>query len=405
MVKVSVRAARATVVTILIFSSCTLFFAPEAPVGRESDPERELFVVHSLAETISSVALSDDGTFSAVTPDVQILGAIPNHIIRADELLVVTLSGENALLLVDASTMEIAGRVTGETGRNPMESVWFGTIVPGSTLVATSNLLTGTVTVSDLAGAVAPVEFAVGTAPQAVLVLPGQNGAPVPDEVRLIVANTGFSVSNPADHPFGEATVTELVLTIGAAGDPVTLVSSRTISLGDDSTNPVRFVDFPAENEVVVVCSGVNYGSDGTGSDDGSVVILNRDTLSVEARIDVGRSPGAAVLSSPAIGGHTLYLGGPEGIRAIYRTDGSSGSWNSVVIEIFETDGDDGGFPLISDIALLPGSMGSTECTLYAADFRNNAILRFVVRADGAVDYADRVSVSQGPVALLVDDE
>jgi len=161
----------------------------------------------------------------------------------------------------------------------------------------------------------------------------------------------------------------------------------------DSGTNPTALIDAPSLGELLVVGSGVNYGSDGTGADDGALVVIDRTTLSVEGRYTVGGSPGAGVLV-PEGSGHRLYLAGPGGIRSIYH-DGTQ--WeDSARLEYDATSGSGGSLPFIADLA----RRGEV---IYAADFANNRVLAFGIGSAGALTPRGEVAVSQGPIALLVD--
>lgn len=392
----------AFLVVILLVSGCSLFDSSDTSDGRSVDPRREIFVVHSLAETISSVALNGDGSFGSVQPDLQYLGAVPNHILRLGEELLVTLSGQNELLRLDESTLQVTGRINHGAGNNPMETVSFypgsGTTTLADGLVVTTHLFTDRVRIDDVRGrswqSGPPWTSAAGQAPQALLALPGSSAS----QVRLLVANTAFSTSNPASAPYGDGTVTATTFQLTSSGSrgSLTEIPSEVVNLedGGTGTNPTAIIDAPALNQVLVIGSGVNYGGGGNGADDGTLTILHRDDLSRQDRIVVGDSPGSAVLL-PEGSGHRLYMAGPTGIKSIDH-DGSS--WAASARAEYNATGGGGSLPFIADIARYGN-------TLYAADFANSRLLAFGVGADGALSLRGSLSVSQGPVALLVDVE
>jgi len=251
-----------------------------------------------------------------------------------------------------------------------------------------------------------------GLSPQAILPLsePGEPGT-----VRLVVANTAYSTTRPSDIPFGPATLSVFTLALsGTAAVPqASLDSSETVELEDEGydpntesgLNPVALVDMneidPAIDELLVIGSGINYGSGGSGEDDGTLLVLNRTTLEIKQRIPLGGSPGAAVVLERDDSGLVLLTAGTDGIRSIQRAPGApawTNQWEapSVTTEYTAT----GGLPFLADIV-------SRGDQVYVADFGNNRVLRF--RFDGSgtpgsfLDGPREVrAVSDGPVALLV---
>ena len=382
----------------LLFAGCSVFSNAEdaASDGRSLDRDRELFVIHSLAETISSVELASDGSLADVQADVQYLGAVPNHVLRFGEELVVTLSGQNELLRLDESTLRVTGRLSHGAGSNPMETTSLAV-----DLLATTHLLAGRVQIDDPLdrswSSPQPWTYQVGQAPQALLSLPGSSQS----QVRLLVANTSFSTDSDGASPFGRGTISSMIFEVDRSGtDPrIEQISESTIDLEpsdfdpllDSGSNPTALVDVPALSEVLVVGSGLNYGADGAGADDGVLMTLDRSNVTVKERREIGGSPGAAVLL-PEGTGHRLYLGGPTGIRSIYH---NGTAWAAASRMEYDATGG-GSLPLIADIAYFSN-------TIYAADFANNRILAFSVSGDGSLSLRETVEVSQGPIALLVD--
>lgn len=400
--------ATLTMIIFLALTGCSLIGSSEegAGDGRSVDPDREIFVIHSLAETISSVELSADGTFGPVHSDIQYLGAVPNHIFRYEDELITTLSGQNELLRLDESTLVVTGRVGHGAGSNPMETIQLspsqGTTNLAEGLLATTHLLAGRIRIDDLRNRSwsepPPWIYSVGEAPQALLTLPGANSS----ELRLIVANTSFSTDGGGSSPFGRATLSSMVfrLTESSSAGSLEQISDETIDLeplgfdpsSDSGTNPTALIDAPTLGEFLVIGSGLNYGADGTGADDGRLIVIDRNTSAIKGSYHIGGSPGAGVLVSEG-SGHRLYLGGPTGIRSIYH-EGTQ--WADGSRREFDATGSGGSLPFIADIA---------HCgnTIYAADFANNSVLAFEIGSDGILSRRGEVAVSQGPIALLVD--
>ena len=393
---------------VLLLGGCALIQGPEqgAGDGRSTEPDRELFVVHSLAETISSVELGSAGTLGSVRSDLQYLGAVPNHLLRVGEELIVTLSGQNELLRLDENSLKVVGRINHPAGSNPMETRHLGTAAPLSELadglLVTTHLLAGRVRIDDMhnrsGSEPPPWSYSVGRAPQPLLPLPGDNSG----EVRLLVANTNFSTDSSRTSPFGKATLTAMVFGPSEADSPAGLEMSSTETIDlepsdfdpsvESGTNPTALIDAPGVGEVLVIGSGLNYGAGGTGSDDGVVIALDRNTLALQSRHAVGGSPGAGVLLTEGTG-HRLYLGGPTGITSLYH-DGTE--WIDDPRLEYEATGSGGSLPFIADIAYY-------DETILAADFANNRILAFGVADGGRLSLKQEVAVSQGPIALLVD--
>lgn len=388
-----------------IQGSCDLFTAPDDAGGGRSLPEPtgEIFVLHSLAETLSTVALNADNAVGAVDRDVLLTGAVPNDLVRIGPLLALVASGENALLTVNEDTLRLSRTIDLGTGRNPMRiaALVDATDLPVARwLVAITNLLTDTVSVVDIDGGAVVAEYPVGPSPQTVRALPGTDQS----QIRLVVSNTNFRADRPAEIPYGPGSLTELVLEVASdgAGSPVVgLRSSRSIELEepdhDPATeagiNPGDLVVLPAAGELLVVGSGVNLLPGGAGADDGTVLILDIDTLDILDRISIGGSPARGVLRTDATD-TALYTAGVDGIRRLVRHDAAG--WDS---------------PPSTDAALFAraGATGSliADCLivgerLYAADFAGDRLR--VLHADTAAPLQE-VALSDGPVALLWDDE
>ncbi len=403
----AVKVALACLAAGVVLSNCSLWFAPDTREGRDGDPTRELLIVHGAAETLSSAELDEDGAIIGVDDDVLVLGNIPNAIAYGDteDELLVTLSGENAVLVLDETTLSVLQRIDLGSGRNPMQSVALGAAtVDGAGLVATTSFLAAAVDVHDrrnrvwrVSGGVEtalPLALPTGVAPQALAVTAGAESG----RVRMIVANTAFSASSPPAERYGEGTLSEYRMAIAGAvsGTPtLEIISERLVRFdGFDPTglNPTALVDVASENEMLVVGSGVNLQSDGNGADDGRVIVVDRDTLAVRDIVEVGGSPGSGVLVAEGAG-HRLYLAGPEGIRSVYR-DPVSG-WEEAARSEYDAVGGGGELTLIADIAVFASSV-------YASDFWESRIIRFNRETDGRLVVAETVPVSQGPVAIMV---
>ena len=379
------------VLAVLITGSCQI---PDPGItGRDADPGDEVLVIHSLAETMTSIALHSDGSPGSVDHDVQYLGAAPNDIIRLRERYLVTVSGENALLLLDAATTDTLGRIDLGAGTNPMAAA-----VVGEEIIAVTEFLSHAVSLQRTATSVPPQNaevgrFAVGAAPQAIMTLPGTES----DVTRIIVANTAFTLNSPSGFPFGAASLSVRSVRIDASGSAVRLVSEQEIPLEADGfdaaiengLNPTALLDMPPTGELLVVGSGENYGGSGTGDDDGVLLVLDRMSLEIRRRISVGGSPGAGVVVERT-GGYDLYLAGVEGMRRVHRGT----VWDEESSFVYRATGDP--LPFISDIV-------AAGDFLYASDFSGSRILVFRLAATGGVTLECEIPVSHGPIALLAD--
>lgn len=382
-------------VWILLVISCTI---PRTGVdGRSTDPGDEVLVIHSLAETVTSIAIDADGLPGTLDSDVAYLGAVANDIIRLRDRYLVTLSGENALVFLTDDTLSEAGRIELGRGRNPMESAVLS-VGNGEEIIAVTEFLTGTVSLHRAGTTMPPtiselVVSTVGAAPQALIVLSGSTA----NERRVIVANTAFSLNSESGYPFGAASISVRTVEIDESGPAVTIGDTVEIPLEDadfDGTvenglNPVAFLDIPATGELLILGSGRNYGDDLNGDDDGVVLVLDRETLDVLERIPVGGSPGAGALIERN-GTYYLFLAGVRGIRRVHRDD----TWSTGASPLYESSGTP--LPFLSDIAIAGDY-------LYAADFSRSLVLVFFIKNNGTITEVRRIPVSQGPISLLVD--
>lgn len=410
-------AGRPLLVTVIVAvavvfagGGCSLWFAPPQSQGRSNAPEREILVLHNLAQTVSSVELRSNGALLRVDHDLTTVGAIPGGLVEAGQELVVTLSGENRLILLDRDRLVVSEReIVLPENTNPMQTV---PVVPG--VFATTGLFTGRVHLTRRDGValdgpwVGGGALAVGAAPQALVRLPGAPGS----TPRIAAAATGFDASRPGDSPFGKSSV--VLINVGVSGslDPVIESAAREAVWEDseDGRNITALLDVAAVDdsleEILAIGSGVNMGAGGTGEDDGTVLVLHRDTLAVLQDIPVGGSPGGGLILRRSDGGLSLFLAGVDGITSLQRPPGAS-EWDadSAISEFDATAG--GGLPLLAGIARWNNS-------LYVADFGNDRILRFVLQEDpGGVGFTagwhlapgvpeQSISVSDGPQALSI---
>lgn len=389
---------------IVLFASCELFLAPEDGNGRTAtEADREIFAIHSLAESLSAIPVAEDGALGTVDADLLTTGAVPNDLVRVGSLLAAVVSGENVILTIVENSLVSSTSIDLGTNRNPMRVAPFAdasSLEAARWLVATSNLLADSVSIVDIEHGTVVAEFDVGPSPQAVFALAGDEEA----SVRLLVSNTNYRADRPPEIPYGPGTLTELIIEVetNSEGTPaVELVSERTIDLEDASydeeseagLNPAEVLALPATDEIVVICSGVNLLPGGDGADDGAVLVLDLDSLAVLRRITIGGSPSTATLTGNA-SETILYTAGVDGIRRLYR-DAVLG-WETPATtdaSLFASSGEVGSF--FSDCVV-------ADDLLYVADFSGDQLL--VLDTDTGAKIEER-TLSEGPIALLWDDE
>ncbi len=394
----SINKCLISLVSLLVLSGCELFLVPsDGGEGRtRTETSREIFVLHSLAESISVLEIDDDGQPSASDANVLQTGAIPNDIVRLGPLLLFVVSGENAVVSAVEDTLNLRSRVDLGTNRNPMRISAFADATANQDarwLVAATNLLSDTVSIVNVDRGAVIAEFPVGPSPQAILLTPGTTSA----EVRIIVSNTNFRTDRPPEIPYGPGSLTELRVVVENAST-VSLLSTRQIDLedtdydevSDAGVNPGDLVDLPAVDEVLVIGSGVNLAPGGGGADDGTVIVLDRETLAINRRIAIGGSPGRGVITADAPS-TVLYTAGVDGVRRIER---DAGAWAT---------------PSGTTLLVSSGATGSlfADCivvddVIYVADFSADRVL--TIEASTGARLAE-TPVSDGPIALLWDIE
>lgn len=415
----------------LTIAGCVDVTTPETAAGRSAadDPALELLIFHGQAETLSTVTLDPrDGSIESITENVQELGAVPNDIVLGDSAneIMITLSGENRVLILEESTLRIADAIILPTGSNPMASVALGAEVEAARgLVATSTLFTGEIFLSDRAGrdwevsadgaghvdlstvgTTLPVNLPLGVAPQALLSVP----AGEPDTLRIVSASTAYDATRDGDNPFGEATLEEYWIT--ASDSPQPTIEIMAVQSGysfgainSTGLNPTQLTLVPTRgsqpDEIVVVGSGANLsGSDGGGSDDGRLIVLERDTLAVREDLTIGGSPGSIAMYQGSEGTR-IFLAGPAGIRTVFRDNTDGWTVDPSEESLVYTPAVNS-LALIADVAVYSGSTGAS---LYATDYWESKLLRFEIGEAGVLYLDQSFDMPQGPQGLLIVDE
>ena len=222
-----------------LLASCQVEQTPSARTF--PDAPRELFILNSLAETIS-VYDADSGT---VHNDAVTTGSWPNDILYREGKLYVVNSGDNSVWAYDESTLEKTGEIYLGKNRNP----W--TIIPsGDTQKAyVPNWVSGSVSVVDLATLTLTDEIeGIGTGPEGGCFANG----------KIYICCTGY-----ASEGFGEGSVAVIDVTTD------TVVARIPTGTG---TNPQTAVAVPGSNTVHVFLSGP------LGAGAGAVLVIDTVT-------------------------------------------------------------------------------------------------------------------------------
>ncbi|MFW5769192.1 MAG: YncE family protein [Spirochaetota bacterium] len=309
----------AALVCIVLAAGCPA--APGKGGTREPIPDlkREIFVLNSLAETVSIInpdAVRDpDGLIAAddhieygaavdlekkpIYNDVFLVGKWPNHILHYDGKLYITSSGENIVEVYDETSFAWIGRIDLGTNSNP----WMTVRKEGTSKGYVVNFAAGDVAVVDLDTREVLERIPAGSGPEGAAYLNG----------RLFICNTNW---NQQEYGFDTGTVT----VIDTVNDEV----EETIELGETETNPQSVLALPDQDEIHVVCTGKNGGDD---SNDGVIVVVDADPgspgfLTITGRYSVGGSPVYSEGGLDSARGRA-YLSGVGGITAYDYTTGA----------------------------------------------------------------------------------
>ena len=272
----------AAVIVCMIFSSCMRepYVAP--PQRTMEDFARELYVINTLAESVS-VINADTGD---VYPDVFTTGMWTNHCFFYGGNIYLVNSGDNNIEVYDESTFEYQGEIYLGAGSNP----WMIIHKPGTDTAFVPCFASGDMAEIDLASLSVEQRIPLGRGPE---------GGAYQDG-KIYVGNTAWNYSTFA---YEEGTVS---VVNADTGELITTVSVE--------TNPQSIIAFPAMDEVHVICSGKNGGPD---ADDGSIVVIDTLTDTVTHTIAIGGSPSGDAGSVDGLTG-MVYLTGVGGILSYH---------------------------------------------------------------------------------------
>ena len=274
------KAVSAAGLLVIIFLSSCMRDPYVAPTKRlTEDFEKEVFIINSLAETISVIDGSADGD---LYDDVLITGSWPNYCLVYDGRIYLVNSGDNNITVYDESSFEYSGEIYLGAGSNP----WMIIHKPGTAEAYVPCFASGDVAVIDLEALTVETRISAGAGPEGGA---WQDG-------KVYVGNTAW---NYQTFSYNEGTVSII--------DDTEHEIIKTLEVG---INPQSIIAFPALNEVHVICTGKNGGP---GSDDGQVVVINTLTDTVSAVIDTGGSPVGGSGCIDSLTG-TVYLSGIGGI-------------------------------------------------------------------------------------------
>ena len=272
---------------LIIFLSLSLFLSCMrdpyiAPAERLiEDNARELFIINSLAETISII---DADAGDEIASDVLTTGMWPNHCLFHRGRIYIVNSGDNSISVFDETSFEELGEIYLGAGSNP----WMIIIKPGTDTAYIPCFASGDVAQVDLLSLTVEKRITVGRGPE---------GGAFQDG-KLYVCNTAW---NYQSFGYDDGTVSIIDDATG------TVIKTLTVEI-----NPQSILAFPALHEVHVICTGRNGGPD---SDDGKIVVIDTLTDTVVKTIFIGGSPLAGENALDNAAG-IAYLSGVGGIMS-----------------------------------------------------------------------------------------
>jgi len=246
--------------------------------------DRSLYVINGLAETLSRVNLET----GVVNNNIQTLGLAPNQIFidneqRRDSTGYVTNSTSSDLQLIDLASGATLSTIPLGAGRNPYSLAFVD-----DSIVAVTNLLTGTLSEVDTRNDSVQIEYPVGQAPEGLVFHDG----------LLCVCITAFDFGT---FLYGQGQVVVV--------DPALNSVVDTIKVG---MNPqAALIDY--EGDLLVLCTGDFF------SVFGQIYVIDMNTHQVTDSIATGGSPGHFALAPDG----TAYIaaGGFVGQGDVYLFD------------------------------------------------------------------------------------
>lgn len=284
--------------------------APQVPEGeqvpRDGFPTRDVFVINSLAESVTLI--NSDRVASNHQPwsgqNILFTDRVPNRLVFHHNLGLIINSYGNSLTCFDCVSLQVRSTIPLENGANP----WDATLVTrsGRAYALVSNFLTDTVSVVRLQ------DNGSGGEIVRTLVLdpfPGQpEHRPRPEGIAVLGDRVFVACSawNFARNDYDQGCVAVLDT---AAADPAAWSVSGYLAL---PTNPQAVYVPAGDGRAHIICTGrIN-------SDDGRVAVLTTDGTSVLTNLPVGGSPCSAAMDQArgrvllASSGMVLSYSSPE---------------------------------------------------------------------------------------------
>ncbi len=305
----------------------------------------KLFVVNSLDESLGWI----DYYNGESNPHAATLGYIPNDIVAFPQALCVVNSGDNNIQIIDPITLQTIRVIELDGVVNP-----WGATIHGSTKIAVTASVSGTVSIVDWSAGVVDTTFYVGISPQYIEKVYG----------KLYVLCTG--VEFPV---FGNGVLKRY--------DVNTLAFIDSLVVG---VNPQSML--AAWDEIHVLCTG-NYDDI-----EGSVVIIDTaGVMEIESELFVGGAPISMGLgTAPGIASGWIAAGG-------WGTEGYVYQYNAIQHEILH--GQDN--PIVVGAGAVDiEANGYDSWPIYVSCFNDNIVQ--ILSCWG--DLAETYEMSSGPSAM-----
>jgi DNA-binding beta-propeller fold protein YncE len=319
-------------------------------VEPEPSPEPALFVVNSLAETLSRILL-DEGT---AVRDALALGSAPNAIVlggASGNLGYVVNTASNQVGVIDLDQMILLRSIDLGPGSSP-----FALALAGSDGYV-SNFIKDEVVRLDLESREMKRRIPAGRGPEGLLLVPDRAGDP--ERGTLYVAASGYT---------DEGYRTGEVVCVSVPADTV----RHRITVG---INPQKLALAP-DGTVHVVCTG-DYGPR-----EGKVFVIDRERLAVIDSVAIGGSPAAVLVLESGQGVTAGFYGG---LRYYDRSTGAA-------FESRALAGEQGLSALAQDSI-------AGRVLLYVTDFDDSLVHVVDIAADSLVT---SYPTGHGPVDLVV---
>ncbi len=336
--------------------------APVSGVGGSRtvpDLDRAVYIVNTFARTVSVF----DPVNLTMYNNVMAVGQTANDIKYWDGRLFIVNSTDNSVQVFDESDYSLLKTIYLGTGRNPYSII----IDTDRERGVIPNLYTGTVSVIDLNSYEIIDEISVGRSPEYGCYLGG----------KVYVANTEYY-----DNAFNVGSVS----VIDSAADVADIAVVATVTIGSGA-NPQTILPVPSLNQVHVVCSGNN---DGTEDDDGTIVIIDasNSNYNIVETLAIGGSPLVSADGYDSVSGR-VYLAGTGGIMT-YLSATPSPAEHGYLNFFYGAD------------ALISATVYDTDGVydyVYALDFGSSRLL-LIDPTTGAL--VRSISTSDGPIAMTI---